>query len=229
MRPGRVVNILKDILSIKKEQVEIYTKTSTSDTSWQATKKAAPGNMSDLDDLLGLDDSEQDAVVMAAKIINVRGQTVCGVAFGDKIMRTLDVCEFTDGDSFANFESILVQRSPKECLLFVTPSISPGDKRKILEALGRCDVPVTEQKSAVFATASLEQDLAHIVGPLEQHLSVLEKKEALGSLACIIKFLDLTNERESGNASNPDHSNFRNNPYRHICAECLRSLTVHAS
>jgi len=185
LRPGRLVNILRDILIKKKERVEIYKKTSTSDTSWTLAKKAAPGNMGELDYLLG--DAEQDQVIMAAKILIREGQTLCGCAFGDKSMRTLDVCEFADGESFANFESILVQRSPQECLLLVDSSITAMDKKKILEALARCDVPVTEQKSASFSTSSIEQDLGRLVGALEQHLDVLEKKHALGAAACVIK------------------------------------------
>jgi DNA mismatch repair protein MSH2 len=49
-----------------------------------------------------------------------------GLAFADTTLRVLEVCEFDENDKFSNFESVLVQRSAKECLLTIDTGITPG-------------------------------------------------------------------------------------------------------
>jgi hypothetical protein len=129
-----------------------------------------------------------------------------GVAFVDSTLFVIDVCEFLDNDKFSNFESVLVQRGAKECILAIDSAqspgssvlpasssdfasilspflviISPGDYKKLHSILDRCGVPVTEKKTKDFKTDNVEQDLTRLVGSLEKHFEQLDKKQAMAA------------------------------------------------
>lgn len=56
------------------------------------------------------------------------GQRVVGVAYVDAAQRTMGVSEFLDNQVFSNLESLLVQISPKECLLVQGDGSAEGGK-----------------------------------------------------------------------------------------------------
>ena len=74
---------------------------------------------------------------MAVKLgTGADGQRVVGVGYVDAAQRTMGVCEFPDGEIFSNLEALLVQISPKECLLAQGDGNSDGAKLK--EVGGSC-------------------------------------------------------------------------------------------
>jgi DNA mismatch repair protein MSH2 len=131
------------------------------------------------------------AVVLAVKLSINANERIVGVAFADATERTIDVCQFSDSDRFANLESIVVQRGAKECLLHVDASVLPADRAKLLSLLERCSVPTSERKAAEFKHTDIEQDVKRLVGSIEHNLADLDKKHAMSAVACLIRYLEV--------------------------------------
>ena len=85
-----------------------------------------------------------------------------------------------------------MQYSARECLLSFQSSVLPGDRKKVEELLDGCQIPYREAKQADFKAADIAADLSRLLSsPIEQHSDQLDKKLAMGSLACLIKNLDV--------------------------------------
>lgn len=115
-------------------------KKTTLDLTSCVQMQASPGNLTQLEEILfgGESGSEGCAGVVAVRLATgADGQRVVGVGYVDAAQWTMGVCEFPDNEIFSNLESLLVQISPKECLLAQGEANTDGSKLR--EVCGHCN------------------------------------------------------------------------------------------
>lgn len=101
--------------------------------------QASPGNLTQFEEILfgsGTGAEGCAGVVAVRFATGADGQRVVGVGYVDAAQRKMGVCEFPDNEIFSNLESLLVQISPKECLLAQGECSADGSKlREVCGAL----------------------------------------------------------------------------------------------
>jgi DNA mismatch repair protein MSH2 len=73
-----------------------------------------------------------------------------GVASVDSLRREIGICEFVDNDKFSNLETLLVQLSPKECVMAANDSTPDGIR--LFQVVSRSGVVVTERKKGSLSS-----------------------------------------------------------------------------
>ena len=71
------------------------------------------------------------------------------MAFGDVLTHQFQICQFVDTPQFVNLESVLVQLSPKECLMVVSSTDTHCDVLKQL--MERNGISITERKKGLIS------------------------------------------------------------------------------
>ncbi|CAG7725813.1 unnamed protein product, partial [Allacma fusca] len=186
--------------------VEVFTNRSSKLThEWGLEYKGSPGNLSQFEDLLfNNNEITVNNGVVGIKTATVNGVITVGVAHINTNECTINLLEFADGEGFNNFESVLVQLSPKEAVVVAGASQS-DDLTGIRYILQRNRVLVNERPQGNFDTKNITQDMNKLLTPTQGELSdfatnpELEKQLALSALAAAIKYLEL--------ASNEDYLN----------------------
>ncbi|KAJ3607840.1 hypothetical protein NHX12_024891 [Muraenolepis orangiensis] len=168
----------------------------------QIAFKASPGNLTQFEEILfgSGAGAEGCAGVVAVKLgTGADGQRVVGVGYVDAAQRTMGVCEFPDGEIFSNLESLLVQISPKECLLAQGDGNSDG-------VVQRGGVLVSDRKKAEFSSKDMVQDLNRLLRTKKGEtaasntLPELDKQVAMSCLAAVVRFLELLSDESNFNS-----------------------------
>lgn len=197
-------NFIKDALLTKGLRIEIYT---NQGKTWKITRKASPGNLQDVEEILG-NQVDQNPVVLSLKIQSKAEQKTVGICFIDASSRTMGISEFVDNDLFSNLESVIIQLGIKECVITASnTNVENAESRKapdfdmikIKELLERCDIPITERKSSDFQTRDIEQDLSRLLpsGLSVSTLPELNSLLAMSATAALIKYLGLMSQPDN--------------------------------
>ncbi|CAG8649861.1 11798_t:CDS:10, partial [Acaulospora morrowiae] len=218
---------LRDALLNNQMKIEIWGQESRKNSAWKIIKKASPGNIQELEDLLFSNvDAVASPVVLSVKLGSQGGQKIVGVAFADTTIRELGVSEFLDNDLCTNFESLLIQLGVKECIVQTDESRKDYDLLRLKDVVDRCGVVITELKKSEFSIKDIEQDLNRLLGDEISVASLpeYEMKNAMAACACVIKYLSLMIDE-----SNFGHYTLRNHDlsqYMRLDSSALRALNL---
>jgi DNA mismatch repair protein MSH2 len=194
---------LRDVLLKEGKRLEIWERNGKS--GWTVGKLASPGNLQDVEDVLGDNVGNSAPMIMAVKLISSGGKQggkSVGVCFADASIRELGVAEFLDGETMANFESLVIQLGVKEVLVQADPTGKDADLAKVRSVAENCGCAVTIRQAGEFTGKDVEGDLERLLksdaagaaGWASLGGNVGEKKAALSSAAALIRYLDLMSD-----------------------------------
>ncbi|KAG0211697.1 MutS-like protein [Mortierella sp. GBA30] len=200
---------LRDALLNRQMRVEIWAAEPRKQNVWNIIKRASPGNLQDMEDLLfSHTDMAASPIVMAVKIQAGGDHRTVGVCFADATVRELGISEFIDNDLYSNFESLVIQLGVKECLIQADEGQKDYELSKVRTILRHCDIVITERKKSDFSVKDVEQDYNRL---LEEEISIaalpeFELKNAMAASACVMKYLALlTDETNFGQYTLRNH------------------------
>ncbi|KAF9508136.1 hypothetical protein BS47DRAFT_1398014 [Hydnum rufescens UP504] len=192
---------LREALTAKQLRIEIWVPEGgkKNPSKFQISKKASPGNLQDVEELLFThSDLLSSPLMMSIKIVKKEGALTIGLAFADASVRQIGVSEFVDNDLFSNTESLLIQLGVKECLIQADPKEKDVELGKLRVVLERCNVVMTERKSSEFVSSNIEQDLTRLLkGDLASTKPELDLKIAMAATSALISYLSLTSDNSN--------------------------------
>jgi len=185
-------NFLREALFKLGKRIEIWENAGRG--NWKTTKQASPGNLQAVEEELG---SQFDGapVILAVKVSAKSSEARnVGVCFADASVRELGVSEFLDNDLYSNFESFIIQRGVKECLIQVDKSGKDVEIQKLKAILDSCGITISERQASDFATKDIDQDMERILKDEKAAFSHTSMKLAMGSAAALIKYLGILHD-----------------------------------
>lgn len=186
-------SFLRDALFNLGLKIEIYS--SAGKNNWQCNKRASPGNIQDVEDLLS-SSGDSSPVVIAVRVASKAEQKIVGVCFADASARELGVSEFADNELFSNLESLVIQLGVKEILLQQDEAMKDYDLKKVRGIADRCGIVVTDRRASDFNARDIEQDLSRLLED-ELSMSMLPQtslKVAMSAAACLLNYLSLMSD-----------------------------------
>ncbi|WFD08172.1 MSH2 protein [Malassezia vespertilionis] len=188
-------SFLREALTAKQLRVEIWSQHDANGRktgSWTISKRASPGNLQEVEDLLFLSaDVVTSPIVLALCVKPQDGVTMVGVAFADATNRQVGVSEYVENDLFSNTESLLIQLAVKECLLPSDENRKDYDLAKLRAVVERCGCVISEVKKSTFSANNAEQDLRRLLKTNDAVLTQLELKLAMASASALLAYLNL--------------------------------------
>ncbi|KAF8327747.1 putative DNA mismatch repair protein MSH2 [Cantharellus anzutake] len=221
-------SFLREGLTAKQLKIEIWTTEGGKKSGkFDLSKKASPGNLQDVEELLFANSDILSApVIMSIKLSKKDNLNNVGVAFADATVRQIGVSEYVDNDLLSNTESLLIQLGVKECLVQSDPKEKDIELGKLRVILDRCSIVMTERKSSEFATHNIEQDLNRL---LKGETSAATRPEfdlkvAMGATAALISYLSLTHD----DSNHAQYALVRHDlsQYMRLDASALRALNL---
>ncbi|ROT64986.1 hypothetical protein C7M84_017040 [Penaeus vannamei] len=222
-------SFVRDLLLLKHYRVELYKQKSSSKNDWEAEYKASPGNLSQFEEILFGANNELTVTtgVIGVKLASESGHRVVGVGYIDANGRQMSVAEFNDNDTFSNLEALVVQLSPRECLI---PSGDLGpDGAKLKQVLSRSQLLVTERKRTEFTNKDASQDLSRLLRTKGDASAVaarpeMDRTNAICALASVIKYLELLGD--DSNFAQYTLSMYDLSQYMRLDSAAVRALHV---
>ncbi|KPJ19814.1 DNA mismatch repair protein Msh2 [Papilio machaon] len=200
---GNFEILIRKLLLVKRYRVEIYvSEGSTKNNEWRLEYKGSPGNLSQLEEVLGdgLGTANENAPCLMAvnfKTDAVTKGRLLGVACVTAADYQFSISEFTDDDLLTQLETITVQTAPAECLVIQGDN---KDQKALKKVMQRANVTVTKLKRSDFSTEGLIQDLNRLLkfkNNQSQDANAFpetRKEVAMSSLAAAIRYTTLLNE-----------------------------------
>ncbi|QRW23455.1 DNA mismatch repair protein MutS [Rhizoctonia solani] len=218
---------LREALTTRQLRIEIWTPEggkgkNASGTRWELSRRASPGNLQDVEDLLFSNNRlgecpdclsrKSPGIYMFEDFFfkhrlgecpdcdgcsswqkGRRNKNGWSSVFADASAREIGVSEFPDNDLLSNFEALLIQLDVKECVMQADDKRTDIDLNKLREVIA-VYVVLTERKS------EFEQDLGRLLkGDLATTaLPEYDLKTAMSAAAALISYLSLTSD--SGNS-----------------------------
>nr|CAG4649158.1 EOG090X02H9 [Scapholeberis mucronata] len=185
-------NFAREVLIVKHYCIEIYA-SKGGKNDWTLECQATPGNLTQVEDLIfGSTDITNSSGILAFKL---GSENQIGCCYVDTYERKFLVAQFADNESFSNFESLIVQLSPKEVLIPIGDAYAPAKT-----VLSRYGLSVNESKKAEFSSTETVRLLNRLLrfkkGQQESAATLpeVDLEHSMASLAALVKHLELMSD-----------------------------------
>ena len=189
-------SLLRDLLLIKQYRVELHAKSSG---SWKRVAKASPGNLVQFEESLFLNhEINESGGVACLHFVMKDNRYDVSVVFIDVMMKQLSFCEVSDTEMFTLLESILVQLSPKECLLSVRENST--EYKKVNKILQQLSVFSISPKSSDFLDGNGKKYVSRLAVQEDGICALLTASDSsMKALSALVKYLDVMSDETNFN------------------------------
>ncbi|XP_066146895.1 DNA mismatch repair protein Msh2 [Euwallacea fornicatus] len=191
---------VRELLLVRQYRVEVYVKVAGKSNEWQLEYKGSPGNLTQFEHVL-FENATIDSsnCVMAVKFGKERTLAVSNVNTTDLIF---EVSEFVDNEHLTEFEALLAQISPRECII---PNGNSSELINLKNILERNGILVAQVKKSDFSSDDIIQDLNRLLffqvrqPRNSERIPETNLNEAMSCLRAVISFLNLTGSETNFN------------------------------